>query len=314
MAQAQVPEALIPDLSTSTTTSVNYDMDKVSSFTLSSMDMDWRNPGKGFSGQISYDVVAKHFMGLNVAYRFADAFQLKAGIMKMAYITELSYSPRTLECCGYSLGTSYLGGYTKDLCGLQSRARDVGIMALGNLWKRDDRFLVSYTVGVFNGNAYSFKDDNNAKNFAASVLVYPTASLKLSMGTLLGKYTVDETGTLGDRNRFTAGLWYDEGKYFVKAENIYGKTGELQSNGSMLMAGLWFRKNMAVAVRGDNFFMDLHEASSRINKADICFSHTLGKIFRYRVQYGHTFYCDPDRKDSDVLTFSMKFDSRNYRK
>ena len=309
---AQIADAWIPELSTSTTTSVNYDMDDISSFTLSSMDADWRNPGNGFSGQISYDVVAEHFMGLNIAYRFAPWLQVKAGNMKMQYIHELAYSPRTLECAGYSLGTAYLGGYTRDLCGLNSRARDVGVMLSGSLLKHNDRYLLSYTAGVFNGNAYSFKDDNHSKNVAASLLYAPTSHLNISVGGMIGKYSVDEN-TLGDRNRFTVGVWYDDGKYFLKGENIYGKTDEMESNGTSLMLGTWFNPNMAIAVRGDNFYKDLDKSSSRINKADICFSHKLGKVFRYRLQYSHTFYADKGVKDTNMLTLSvsMKFNAKD---
>lgn len=310
---AQIPESLIPELSTSTTTSVNYDMDDISSFTLSSMDADWRNPGNGFSGQISYDVVAEHFMGLNIAYQFAPWIKVKAGVMKMQYIHELAYSPRTLECSGYSLGTSYLGGYTKDLCGLNSRARDVGVMLSGSLLKRNDRYLLSYTAGVFNGNAYSFKDDNHSKNFAASLLYSPTKHLNISAGTMIGKYSVDDN-TLGDRNRYTIGVWYDDGQYFLKGENIYGKTGEMKSNGTSLMLGTWFNPNMAIAVRGDHFYKDLDDTkNSRINKVDVCFSHKLGKVFRYRFQYSHTFNADPAKDDVNMLTLSisMKFSTKD---
>lgn len=310
---AQIPEGLVPELSTSTTTSVNYDMDDISSFTLSSMDADWRNPGNGFSGQISYDVVAEHFMGLNIAYQFAPWIKVKAGNMKMQYIHELAYSPRTLECSGYSLGTSYLGGYTKDLCGLNSRARDVGVMLSGNLLKTGDRYLLSYTAGVFNGNAYSFEDDNHSKNFAASLLYSPTKHLNISAGTMIGKYSVDEN-TLGDRDRYTVGVWYDDGQYFLKGENIYGKTGEMKSNGTSLMLGTWFNPNMAIAVRGDHFYKDLDDTkNSRINKVDVCFSHKLGKVFRYRLQYSHTFNADPAKDDVNMLTLSvsMKFNSKD---
>lgn len=309
---AQISEKWVPELSSSTTTSVNYDMHDISSFTLSSMDADWRNPGNGFSGQISYDVVAEHFMGLNIAYRFAPWIQIKAGNMKMSHIHELAYSPRTLEVAGYSLGTSYLGGYTKDLCGLNSRARDVGVMLSGDLIKKGDRYLLSYTAGVFNGNAYSFKDDNHSKNFAASLLFSPTQHLSISAGAMIGKYSIDEN-TLGDRDRYTVGVWYDDGKYFLKGENIYGKTSDMKSNGTSLMVGTWFRPNLGIAIRGDNFYKDLNDSSSRINKADICFSHKLGKIFRYRIQYSHTFYADKDVKDTNTLTLSisMKFSSKD---
>jgi len=280
------------------------------------MDADWRNRGNGFSGQISYDVVMKQFMGLNAAWRFAPWLQVKAGEQKHMYLNELSTSPRTLEVCGYSLGTSYLGGYTRDLCGYSTRARDWGVTLNGDLFKKGERYLMSYNVGVFNGNGFSLKDDNGAKNYTAMLLARPTSALTLSLGGLLGKYTVTEadgsTTHLGNRNRASAGLWFNNQTVIVKSEAVWGDTDGMQSAGAFLLAGWWFRPNMAIAVRGDSFLKDLTISDSRISKAEICFSHTLGPVFRYRVQYGHTFNAAPGVKDLDTVTLSvsMKFSDK----
>lgn len=305
-----------PELSTSTTTNFSYSGESITNFTLSSMDADWRNRGNGFSGQISYDVVMKQFMGLNAAWRFAPWLQVKAGEQKHMYLNELSTSPRTLEVCGYSLGTSYLGGYTRDLCGYSTRARDWGVTLNGDLFKKGERYLMSYNVGVFNGNGFSLKDDNGAKNYTAMLLARPTSALTLSLGGLLGKYTVTEvdgsTTHLGNRNRASAGLWFNNQTVIVKSEAVWGDTDGMQSAGAFLLAGWWFRPNMAIAVRGDSFLKDLTISDSRISKAEICFSHTLGPVFRYRVQYGHTFNAAPGVKDLDTVTLSvsMKFSDK----
>ena len=309
----------MPELSTSTTTNFSYSGEKITNFTLSSMDADWRNPGKGLSAQISYDVVMKQFMGLNAALRFAPWLQVKVGEQKHVYLNELSTSPRTLEVCGYSLGTSYLGGYTKDLCGYSTRARDWGITLNGDLIKRGDRYLLSYNIGVFNGNGFSIKDDNAAKNFTAMLLVKPTSSLAFSVGGLLGKYTVSEASGethLGTRNRASAGVWFNNQKFIVKSEAVWGDTDGMQSLGAFLLAGWWFRSNMAIAVRGDTFLKDMSLADSRISKAEICFTQTIGPVFRYRVQYGHTFNAAPDVKDINTLTvaISMKFSTKMIKK
>ncbi len=309
----------IPELSTSTTTNFSYSGEKITNFTLSSMDADWRNRGNGFSGQISFDVVMKQFMGLNAAWRFAPWIQLKVGEQKHMYLNELSTSPRTLEVCGYSLGTSYLGGYTKDLCGLNTRARDWGITASGDLFKKGDRYLLSYNLGLFNGNGFSIKDDNEAKNLTGLLLARPTSTLTLSLGGMLGKYTVtgtDGASHLGSRNRASAGVWFSNGTLILKSECVWGDTDGMQSVGAFLLAGWWFRPNMALSVRGDSFLKDLDISSSRISKTEICLTHTLGPVFRYRIQYGHTFNADPSVKDVNTLTvaISMKFSDKMLKK
>ena len=57
LAAAAQEQSWFPELSTSTTTNFSWSGEKITNFTLSSMDADWRNAGNGFSGQISYDVV-----------------------------------------------------------------------------------------------------------------------------------------------------------------------------------------------------------------------------------------------------------------
>lgn len=313
---AQINPKWIPELSTSTTSNFNYDGGKdITNFTLSSMDADWKNSGNGFSAQISYDVVAKHMMGLNVAWQFTPWFKVTLGEMKVKFLNEFSYSPRTLEVCGYSQGISYLGGCTRDICGLSTRARDWGVTFSGNIGQHDNFYRFNYTLGIFNGNGYKIKDDNSAKNFTALFLYNFTASFKASIGGMLGKYTVEDSETsshLGDRNRLAGGLWYDDGRFFAKAEAVYGKTDRRESSGIFLLTGLWVRPDMAFAFRGDTFLMDNSSSDTRTTNADICFSHKLGQVFRYRVQYRHTFNTNPDTKDSNILSLSvsMKFSSR----
>ena len=316
LAAAAQEQSWFPELSTSTTTNFSWSGEKITNFTLSSMDADWRNAGNGFSGQISYDVVMKQFMGLNAAWRFAPWLQIKVGEQKHVYLNELSTSPRTLEVCGYSLGTSYLGGYTRDLCGYSTRARDWGVTINGDLFKQTGgSYFLSYNLGVFNGNGFRIKDDNAAKNLTAMLSLHPSENLTLSFGGLLGKYTVTSSEgdtRLGNRNRVSAGVWFNNKKVIIKSESVWGDTDGLQSIGTFVLAGWWFRTNMAIAARGDSFLMDLKDADSRISKAEICLTHTLGPVFRYRIQYGHTFYAAPGMESQNTLTLSisMKFSTK----
>ena len=310
-AYAQLPEKLKPILSTSSLASVSYSGDKVSNFNLSSMDIDWKDNGvKGFSAQISFDVVAKHFMGLNVAYRFAPWLIVKVGEQKMMFFNEITTSPRVLEASGYSLGMSYLGGYTKDICGYGTRSRDWGITVAGNAFRVDGRYILTYNAGLWQGNGYDLKDDNSAKNLTALVSVSPFRNFKISAGGMLGKYSIEEASgevRLGDRNRLSAGLWYDDGKWFLKSEAVYGKTDALESRGAFVLGGLWFVPKMAIGLRGDTFLMDVTDPDSRISKAEICFSHKVTPVLRYRLQFGHTFNADSNVKDLDTVSLGVSF-------
>ncbi len=308
---ARKPEKFMPVLSSSSLASVSYSDGSFSNFNLSSMDMDWKDNGvKGFSAQISFDLVAKHFMGLNVAYRFAPWLIVKVGEQKMVFFNEITTSPRVLEASGYSLGMSYLGGYTKDICGYGTRSRDWGITAAGNLFQVNGRYIVTYNAGVWQGNGYSPKDDNGVKNLTFLLTVSPFRNFKISAGGMLGKYSIadgEKATRLGDRNRLSGGLWYDDGKYFLKSETVYGKTDALESWGAFVLSGFWFRPNMAIALRGDTFLMDITSNESRISKLELCFSHKITSVLRYRLQLGHTFNASPELNDANTISLGVSY-------
>ena len=302
-------EWLRPSLSSSTYVTESYvsQTGKFRNSTLSALSATFGG-GTPVQFALSYDVIGARFMGCEVAWKPRPEFGLRVGIQRMPFLLETTYSPRVLEAIGFSQAASYLGGYSSDLTGKNSRSRDCGVVAEGSFLPRQGYSVISYVAGVFNGNGYSFRDDNGAKDFQGRLVIQPFADWKISLGAMFGQYTV-EADRLGKRNRLTAGFWYDNGKWFFRSEDIYGLTDRLRSNGISALGGCWFRSNMALSARYDRFRTDLSDASSVITKAQVCFSHMLipSRDISYRVQYGHTFYADPALDDADQISLCLIF-------
>lgn len=300
----KISDKMTPTLTSSSLVSVSYNGEKVNNFNLATMEAEWKDNGqKGFTGQVSFDMVVKHFMGLYAGYRFSPAFLVKVGQQKMYFFHEITTSPRTLEASGYSMGMNYLGGYLYDLCGLNSRSRDWGISASGDLFRHDGgKGLVSYYLGLYQGNGYSLKDDNHTKNLTGLILIRPWERLTLSAGGMWGKYSTEEVdgSHLAERNRLSGSVFYEDGKYFFKGETVYGKTDSQESLGVYALTGYWFRQDMALALRADHFNSDISIKDNAVTKLDLCFSHVVGRAFRYRVQYTRTFL-----SGRQTNTFSM---------
>ena len=299
---------LVPDLTSSSLISTSYDGSKISNFNISIAQADWADNGQGgLSAQLAYDLVLKQFMGCFLAWRFCPEAIVKAGQQKMMFMQEVLTSPPVLEASGYSMGMNYLGGYTRDLTGLSSRSRDWGLTLSGDLFRRDDGSgRLSYAFGVFQGNGFSIKDDNGAKNVSGLLVASPVRGLKVSVGGLLGSYD-DGQDSRAARNRLSGGAFYDDGRYFLKAETVWGKTSLTESLGAFVLAGLWFRPDMAVALRADRFQRDLSMNGSAINKFDLCFNHIAGKHFRYRIQFSHTAEAGGTRTNAVSLGISLRF-------
>ncbi len=189
--------------------------------------------GTALEASLSFDVVQKKLMGYELAWHPVPALRVRAGIQRMPFLMETTYSPRTLEAVGYSQSASYLGGYSRDLTGVNSRSRDCGVFIEGMFCPKDGFNVLNIVAGLFIGNGYSFKDDNRAKDFQGRVVLQPDRRWKFSAGTMIGRYG----GEALVRNRFTAGFWYDDGRWFARGENIYRRAAKrrILRNGRLLV-------------------------------------------------------------------------------
>ena len=145
---------LHPELSASTyLTGVYYPGTDEGRFSVLSALSATLGRGTAVEGSVSFDVLQKKVMGCELVWRPVDALRVRAGIQRMPFLLETTYSPRTLEAVGFSQAASYLGGYSKDLSGRNSRSRDCGLALEGSFWPRDGGYSVlSFVAGVFNGN------------------------------------------------------------------------------------------------------------------------------------------------------------------
>ncbi len=164
-----------------------------------------------------------------VKYKVADAFAIQLGQFKTPFSLESPINPVNLEIFDYGEGIQKLVGYS-DVCGVGGLGRDIGLMATGKLFpvKGEEGIkyhVVDYALGVFNGNGPTTTDNNNRKDLVGRLEVHPgLKDLTLSGSYYYGHYYKDE-GNNGARNRWAAGVQYNDGKLVLRGEYIAGKTG-----------------------------------------------------------------------------------------
>lgn len=162
-------------------------------------------------------------------YKVCNEFAIQVGQFKTPFSIESPINPVNLEIFDYGESVQKLVGYS-DVCGVGSIGRDLGIMATGSLFpvelQNGQQFgLVDYSVGVFNGNGANEKDNNNRKDIVGRLDFHPwVKALTLSGSYYHGNYYKDEDFN-GVRNRWAAGLQYNDGKFLVRAEYLEGTTG-----------------------------------------------------------------------------------------
>ena len=179
-------------------------------------------------------------------YKPCNEFAIQIGQFKTPFSIESPINPVNLEIFDYGESVQKLVGYS-DVCGVGSLGRDLGIMASGSLFpiekQNGEKFgIVDYSIGVFNGNGANQLDNNNRKDVVGRLEVHPgLKDLTLSGSCYYGFYrnqTVENAEIKfpefedvldkfahGNRNRWAAGLQYNDGKLVIRGEYFNGQTG-----------------------------------------------------------------------------------------
>ena len=161
-----------------------------------------------------------------VKYKACNEFAIQVGQFKTPFSLESPINPVNLEIFDYGEGIQKLVGYS-DVCGVGGLGRDLGVMATGSLFRPEgkDFSIIDYAIGVFNGNGPTTTDNNNRKDIVGRLEIHPMLKdLTLSGSYYYGKYTKDANKDC-TRNRWSAGIQYNDGDLVVRAEYLDGVTG-----------------------------------------------------------------------------------------
>ena len=210
-----------------------------------------------------------------VKIKLQKYFNIQVGQFKIPFTFENPQSPLTLEGVEYAQVISKLSGYS-DISGVStySGGRDVGVMIYGDLFKFEhdgkEIPIVTYKLGVFNGNGMNKKDANLAKDIAASIEVCPgVKGLMLATSYYGGNYYLSAANKdNANRDRFTVGGKYENGRLTVRSEYIIGttemakdaETYNLNSDGFYVTGGYWFNiksQRIRPVARYDFFRQDI---------------------------------------------------------
>lgn len=212
-----------------------------------------------------------------IKYKPCREFAIQVGQFKTPFTLESPINPVNLEIFDYGEAVQQLVGY-KDVCGVGALGRDLGVMATGSLFpvKGEEGIkysIVDYSIGVFNGNGANQLDNNNRKDIVGRLEVHPgLKALTLSGSYYYGMYrntTVEDeiaaNGVArgktvfpnGVRNRWTAGIQYNDDKLVLRGEYISGQTdckiGGLDEQGDALILDQILNSKGYYAVAGYNF-------------------------------------------------------------
>ena len=265
---AQEKKSLIGDyLSISGWMNIQYDyerqlsndgltLDEINTFNVRRARLDFKgNISKNVEFRVQADVAGSpKLVDGFVKIKLQKYFNIQVGQFKIPFTFENPQSPLTLEGVEYAQVISKLSGYS-DMSGVKtySGGRDVGVMIYGNFFsfKHEGKEIpiLTYKLGVFNGNGMNNKDANLAKDIAGSIEVCPgVKGLMLAASYYDGNYYLNANEQNAIRDRLTFGGKYENGRLTVRSEYITGKTEMsgndgvylLDSDGFYVAGGYWF--------------------------------------------------------------------------
>lgn len=248
------------------------------------------------SDKVDYKFQAEYETSVKVIdaylrWKIAPEVNVQIGEYKVQYSQETLYGPATWVTIENPTAVSRLNGYN-DLSGLKANGRDVGITLYGDLFNK----VVSYRVGVFNGNGINTKDDNDKKDFAGLLWVRPLKELALSVGHYQGSY-----GAKGDehvRNRTSAGVEYKDDKLTIRGEYLNGNTAGQKSDGAYATAAYWVSKAVQPLLSVDYFKAD-KDGDERQWNYQLCVN--IIPIKKLRIQAAYTYTDNKVAKDVNQI-------------
>lgn len=227
--------------------------------------------------------------------KVAKAFNVQVGEFKVAYSQESQDGPASWLTIENPTAVSRLNGYS-DESGQKANSRDVGLRLYGALADG----IVTYKIGVYNGNGINLKDNDSQKDVAAFVTVNPWRSLTLSAGQYIGHYTTSAAGTLR-RNRTSAGLTYKDHHVTFRSEYLYGTTGPSHHQGVYATAAYTLPHGLQPVISYGYYQKDTETA--RDNQSDYLagVNWTANKYLRLQLDYTFSHYTNSTKSDRNLL-------------
>lgn len=225
-------------------------------------------PKLGYRVQIEF--ASPKVVDAYVEWKPLRQLNVKLGEYKVPFsIENTDYVPLKFELIEYPLGLRRLMGF-EDVCGLSATGRDMGATLYGGFFRRDGYDVLSYDLGVFNGEGINTKDRNTSKDLSARLGVRPFPGLLLSASYYRGEYGASYLR----RVRYGAGACYDRGPVVLRGEWIGGETGLpagderpvgglLESSGWYVLGGWRVTRTLMPVVRYDTFLENTSAPSSR---------------------------------------------------
>lgn len=195
---------------------------------------------KEISFFLMYDAAVSELHEYYAQYAVAPWLQVRAGQFKQPFTLESIYSPTFMSTIFYDPSVLYLAGIAGDPLMGNNVARDTGVMLTGDFWKNDKgRYLMNYSIGVFNGPGMNQKENNSQKDVIGMLKFMPTENFLVEGSFLVGTGHAQTASPYGrvaqgenySRHRWNVGIEAKCAPFYLRSEYIQGSDAGVHSRG-----------------------------------------------------------------------------------
>ena len=192
---------------------------------------------------------------------------------------------------------SALAAREKDIIGNQN-GRDIGIQLSGKLVKVDERYLLNYYVGLFNGAGINVADSNEAKDIAGRLVLHPFKGFDIGASYYNGwdRWATGTPSVVANHNRTRLGeeVSYKYKLLSLQGEYIQGQDGDvtelnkkvvpLNRNGWYALAGYFVvPKKLQLLARYDTYTPNTINNESLVKGSTTEITYYMGGINYYQI-------------------------------
>jgi len=183
-----------------------------------------------------------------------DYLNFTIGQAKVPFSLENLTSSNKLELIDRSQVVEAMAARGKDVAG-NHNGRDIGIQLGGTVLKINERTIIDYRLGVFNGSGINATDKNETKDIAARLVIHPVEGLDIGGAWYDGMMNIGDTVNY-ERNRIGFDLNYNWKNLAVRSEYIQGKDTK-ERKGYYFQAGYYFfEKKLQLIAKFDAYDTD----------------------------------------------------------
>jgi phosphate-selective porin OprO/OprP len=203
-----------------------------------------------------------------------------------------------------------LANRNKDITG-DNNGRDIGAQISGSIIKLNNRFLIDYKLGIFNGAGTNVTaDNNNFKDIAGRLVFHPLAGVDFGASVYHGSanYGTKPTNHLHNRQGCDLGVTYNN--FNIKAEYLQGKdSSDVNRSGYYIQAGYFvIPKVFELLLKYDTYNPNLDVTNNYFSDYTVSAGYSFTSLSRIQLAYIYRREHDAQIKNNfAVVRFQLGF-------